>query len=66
MRKAWAVPVFVVSLIGILLQMIYTLVISDVLEVQGAASAIFPILVIIIGAALIWYANGAKQKGWIG
>ncbi len=65
LKKALAVPVLAVSLIGILVQMLYTLVLSDVIAVQGPASMIFPIIVIIIGALLVWYANSAKAKGWI-
>lgn len=65
MKKALALPVLIVSLVGILVQMLYTLVLSDVIAVQGAASVIFPLIVIAIGIFLVWYANSAKAKGWL-
>jgi hypothetical protein len=32
---------------------------------MGAASAILPLLVLLIGAYLIVYSRSAKQKGWL-
>ncbi len=31
----------------------------------GAGGVVLTILIIAIGAYLIWYSNGAKDKGWI-
>ena len=63
MRKALAVPVFIVSLIAILIQMGYSLFMSSVLEVRGATAAIFPLIVVAVGIYLVWYASSAKKKG---
>jgi hypothetical protein len=65
LRKAWATPVFVVSLVGILVQMGHALFMTEMLAVQGAASAILPALIVIVAASLVWFAKASRHKGWI-
>ena len=65
-RKAWAVPVFVLSFAGILVQDLNAFVINDGLEVWGTEGVILPAIVIVIGAALIGYSRKAKRKDWLG
>ena len=66
MRKAWAVPVFIVSLVAILLQMGYGLFGTAMLEVQGGAAAILPALLIAIAIYLVSFSRSAKARGWLG
>ena len=63
MRKALALPVFVVSLVGILVQMGQALFMTDVLAVRGATAAIGPVAIIVIAVFLVWYSDNAKKKG---
>jgi hypothetical protein len=65
LRKTWAVPLFVVSLVAVLVQDAGALFVAGGLEGMGAASAILPLLVLLIGAYLIVYSRSAKQKGWL-
>ena len=65
MRKAWAVPVFVISLVAIIAQMSHALFMSALIEVQGAGAAVLPVLIVVIAAFLVWYSMSAKKKGWI-
>ena len=65
MRKALAFSIFVISLIAVLIQMSYSVFLTDALEVYGAASIIMPLVVIGIGVFLIWYSKYATSKGWI-
>jgi hypothetical protein len=65
LRNALALPVLIISMAGVLVQMTHNFFMADALEVMGPASAIGPVIVIIIGAYLIWFANDAKGKGWI-
>ena len=65
LRKDWAYPLFIVSLLGILVQNIHGFAIADGLEVFGGAGAALTALVLIIAAVMIWYSKGAKDKGWI-
>ena len=65
LRKKLAIPVLGLSLLGILVQMVYNFFVSNSMEVYGPGAAIMPIMVIIIGAALVWLGRMAAEKGWI-
>ena len=65
LRKAWAVPIFVLSLAGIVVQDIHAFVIANGIEVWGAGAIVLPIVVLVIAIGLIFYARMAKDKGWI-
>lgn len=65
LKKAVALPLFIVSLAGVLVQMGYAFLGSNVLDVMGPSSAIMPAVITVIAVFLIWYANSAKGKGWI-
>jgi hypothetical protein len=65
-RKAWAIPMFVLSLVGALLQDLDAYVLRDALELFDAVWLVIPITVIVICAFEIWYSLQAKAKGWLG
>lgn len=65
MRTAWAVPLFLVSLMAILLQMGHAFFGTALIEVQGAAAAVLPLLVVVIAAYLAWFSRAAQRRGWI-
>jgi len=65
-HKAWAVPVLIVSLIGILLQMGHAFFATAMIEVQGGTAAVLPLLIVIIAICLVWFSCVAKKTGWIG
>lgn len=65
LRSIWAVPLFLISLVGVLVQMYHAFAIARAMLVLGPASAIVPTLIITIGAGLIWYARYAKDNGWL-
>ncbi len=65
LRKALAYPVFVISLAGIIIQMIYNFFIAETMDVYGPGSTIMPIMVLVIGAFLVWFSKSSKQKGWV-
>ncbi|MCP4882416.1 MAG: hypothetical protein GY908_01370 [Flavobacteriales bacterium] len=63
LRKKLANFVFIISFIGIIAQMTYNLFMSKALEVYGPGRMIMPIMVIVIGAFLIWYSKKMESKG---
>ena len=63
LRKKLANFVFIISFIGIIAQMTYNLLLSKALEVYGPGRMIMPIMVIVIGAFLIWYSKKMESKG---
>jgi hypothetical protein len=65
LRKAWAVPMFVISLVAVLIQNLNSFVLNDVMALFGTTPAIIQSVIVIIGVLLIWYSRGAKDKGWI-
>ena len=65
LRSVWAVPAFLISLLGVLVQMYHAFVIANAIDVLGPASALVPTLIVGIGVGLIWYARSAKEKGWL-
>ncbi len=66
MRKAWAVPMLILSLAGIAVQMFHALVLSPALEVLGAGGLVMPVLVSAGAIFLIWYSRMARIRDWIG
>lgn len=65
LRKAWALPVFVVSLAGIIVQDTYSFFLSDAVEVFGAGVIIIPTVVLLIAICLVVYSQTAKKSGWL-
>jgi FtsH-binding integral membrane protein len=65
MKKASAYRIFLVSLIAILIQMLYSILFTKSMEVYGPTALIMPVLVIAIAAFLLWYAKSSQVKGWI-
>lgn len=66
LRKRWAKPVLLVSLIGILLQLGYSFLMTNAMEVYGAVQAlVMPALVLVIGILLYFFSGIAIKKRWI-
>ena len=64
-RKAWAVPLFVLSLIGALLQDLDAYVLRGALEYFDAQWLAIPITVVAVCLFEIWYSLRARAKGWL-
>ena len=65
MKKAWALHLFLLSMLGILVQNYYSFFMSDALSVMGAAAVAIPAVVFTIGVLLIWFSLVAKKNAWI-
>ena len=65
-RKKWAYPLFIVSLIAAVLQFINWLFLQNAGEVYGGQAYVMPVLVVIVGVFLIFFSKSARQKGWLG
>ena len=64
-RNALALPVFIVSLAGVIVQDLNSFVMSDGLAVWGSSAVYLPTLVLVLCVVEIWYSRSAKAKGWI-
>ena len=55
-------PLFALSLIGIVVQDIHAFVVSNGLEVWGTEGIYLPAFILVVAIALLMYSRGAKQK----
>lgn len=65
LKKAWAVPLFLISLITILIQMLHGLFLTDMTKVMGTPAIVTTFMVIIIAIFLYWYAKKCEKRAWI-
>jgi hypothetical protein len=66
LRKSWASMLFGVSLAAIIVQFGYTFLGMHAVQVLGAAAAIpFPLVIFLIGVALLWFARRSRKLGWV-
>ena len=65
LRKKWALPLFVVSLLGVLSQTFHIWIGSDAISVMGAFAVIAPLVAVLIGSGMITLAKSAIDKGWL-
>ena len=65
LRKSWAYPVLVISLLGVLVQDFHGFFVADGLAAYGGFGVVMTALVLAISAFLVWYAMNAREKGWI-
>ena len=65
LRKAWAVPMFALSLLAIIVQDVDAFVMRDAFSVVGVNGIIIPGMVFVIGVALLWYARATRERRWL-
>ena len=65
LRKKWAKPLFIFSLITAVIQFAHWLFISNAVEAFGPSTYGMPITVIIIGILLVLFSKKAIDKGWL-
>ena len=65
LKKKWALPLFVISLLGVLAQTSNIWFLTDAISVMGTPAVVMPLVAIIIGAAMIGFAKSAISKSWL-
>ena len=65
LRKAWATPMFVISLVGAVLQFADAYLLRNGLELFERVWLVIPALVILICIFEIWYSRRARSRGWL-
>ncbi|MGD9810099.1 MAG: sugar transporter [Sphingobium sp.] len=63
MKRASAVPLFTVSLLGVLIQFSYTFLMTDLLAMRGPTTAIFPAFIISMAVIMLLYARSQTGAG---
>ncbi|MDY8135840.1 hypothetical protein [Aquimarina sp. 2201CG5-10] len=64
LRKKWAIPLFLISLITVIAQQVYNFFIQDFVELTGER-LYMPIIIFVFAIFLLWFSRNAKSKGWI-
>ena len=65
LRKKWALPLFAVSILGVLSQTFHVYFLSDAISTMGASAVVMPLLAILIGIGMIVLTKSAISKGWL-
>ena len=65
LRKKWAKPLFLVSLLGAVVSNAHHLFMSKAIELYGTEAVVMPIVVIVIGIFLVWFSKKGIAKGWL-
>ena len=65
MRKKLSVSLFTISLLAVLIQMVYTMLIAGGLRVMGPTGAVMPTVVITLAVVWPWFSLLSKGKGWL-
>ena len=65
LRRAWALPLLLASVIGLVVQFSQAIFATDSLELYGAQVLILPIFTFTVGIGLIALAVTAKRRTWI-
>ncbi len=64
-RKRWAVPLLLLSLLGVAVQMVSAYATTPVWALMGVAGAVFPLLLVLVCLLLWLFARRAAARGWI-
>jgi CHASE2 domain-containing sensor protein len=65
LRNSLAIPLLAISLVAVLVQMGYSVFLSDALDVYGSQALVMPGLVIIFAVLLLWFALFSRKTGWL-
>jgi hypothetical protein len=65
LKKKVSSTFFILSFVGIIVQMTYGLLISENTDSYGPLGLVMPLMIIAIGGYLIWYSKKAAENRWI-
>ena len=64
-RRKWALPLFIASILGVLSQTTHIWFMSDAVSLMGSSAVVMPLVAIVLGAAMIVLCRAAIAKGWL-
>lgn len=65
LRRAWARPLYIISLIAVIVQFGWTFLATPIMTTVGPSAIPFPAFIITAAAALSWFSGHATLKGWL-
>ncbi len=63
LRRKWSAMAFAISLAGLALSSIYTLGLSNGLEIMGSAGTVMTVLIWVVSIFLVWYSRQQTKAG---
>jgi hypothetical protein len=64
--KAWARGLLLLSLLCILVQMGWMVLVSEAVAVHGSQALVLPAFIILMAVLFLWAANVGVRRGWLG
>jgi hypothetical protein len=65
LRKRWARPLLVLSLIAVILQFGGWLLVTDAIAVMGPSVFVMPAVIVAVAILLAWLATVGVKRGWL-
>ena len=65
LRKNWALPLFYISILGVLSQTFYIYFLSGAISTMGAPAIVMPLVTIGVGIVMILHTRSSIRKGWL-
>jgi len=65
LKKQWALPLFIISILGTLAQTSNIWFLTDAISVMGAPAIVMPMVAIVIAATIIFFTRFAISKTWL-
>lgn len=65
LRRAWARPLFILSIASAIVQFGWIFTSTRQLEVEGPSAAVVPAVIFVLGIFFVWFAGYAQKRGWI-
>jgi lipid-A-disaccharide synthase-like uncharacterized protein len=65
LRKQWAYPFFVLSLLGAALQSYYTIFMSPAINIYGYGALLMPLTILLLGFIFVIFAKKCVRQSWI-
>lgn len=65
LRSKWAVTLYLISLIAVVIQFSYIFLATDIIAVKGVWTTYFPAFIFAMALFQIWFASMARTRGWL-
>lgn len=65
LKSRWATPLFVLSLVGVLVQQFYMFFVSDLMEKIPDTSYVMPLCILVIAGLLLGLSVMANRRSWL-
>ena len=65
LRRRWSQALFAISLVAVIVQFSWWLLIARAADVMGPSTYAMPVAIIAIGAVLLWFSSMAAKRGWL-